>query len=152
MLAPARRHIVVRSITKRSSIFRRHLASGRNANGPAVRLAGSTADDGDDVAAFDADEGLEHHGAGRVLRLHRDHHLDRVVPHDKHNGAEVQAGLERDLWKEGRGKAKENTREGRGSASALELQRGRAHRRAGKPMTRVERWPLLAQLPRGRSR
>lgn len=71
------------------------MAGGGYADVPALHIAGSAADDGDDRPAVDADPRLVHHGIGRLQRLHLHHNLDRRVPHNKSAGAEIQARLMR---------------------------------------------------------
>lgn len=69
------------------------MAGGGHADDFAIYLAGSATDDGNDRPAFYANSRLEHHGAKRLQRLHLYHHLDRSVPHDKLDGAKVQARI-----------------------------------------------------------
>lgn len=69
------------------------MASRGYANGSALHISVSTVDDGHDVAAFHVDPRLEHRRTGRVQRLHIYDRLDNRVPHDKHNGAQVQARI-----------------------------------------------------------
>lgn len=69
------------------------MAGGRHADIFAIHITRSTTDNGNDLLALDADPRLEHYGAERLQRLHRHHHLDRRVPHDKSAGAEVQARI-----------------------------------------------------------
>lgn len=73
--------------------FRCYLASRGNADSFAIRIAGLTADDGDDVASIDAHQGLEHRRAGRLQRLYLDDHLDRRFPHNKYARAQIQAWI-----------------------------------------------------------
>lgn len=69
------------------------MAGGGHANDPAIHFARSATDDGDDRSAFYANPRLEHHGAGRLQRLHLYHHLDHRVSHDKLVSTEVQARI-----------------------------------------------------------
>lgn len=72
---------------------RRHLAHRGHADGAAVHLAVSAADDGHHVAQVDAHQGLERPGAGRVQRIHQLDRLDRAVLDDKPSSVEVQEGV-----------------------------------------------------------
>lgn len=82
------------------------MAGGGHADDPAIHIARPAADYGDDRPAIHDDPRLEHHGAERLQRLHRHHRLDRRVPYDKSDGAEIQARIK----KQKKGKKRQKAR------------------------------------------
>lgn len=70
-----------------------NMAGRGNANGVAIRVPGTSIDDGDNVIAFDAHPGLVNHRTGCLQRFHLYHRMDRRFSHDKHARSQIQTRI-----------------------------------------------------------
>lgn len=72
-----------------------NMACGRHADVPAIHIARSAADNGNDSSTLDTNTWLGHQRTKRLQRFLLHHHLDHRVPLNKSHRAEVQAWI---IW------------------------------------------------------